>query len=182
MAVRPLPRGPCPATCSRLNRPVVYIDRFPWTTHDPNVDWTIRSIMRSEGDVQAESSCKCRRAEQFIVERPGARFGLSRRRSRVRVPSLPVCLTQSDRSARRRHRDEGARRLDGQSRCQPDTQCGRGRRRDHRPAGADQRALARRETSTWTRSRSSPRRLGASLGGPRCGPPPSSTESLLAAL
>jgi hypothetical protein len=40
-------------------------------------------------DSRAEKPCKCGRSEAFVVGRRGARLGLSRRRSRVRVTSLP---------------------------------------------------------------------------------------------
>ncbi len=68
---------------------VVMLDNILWLTRGPNVYWTIGSTMRSTGGAQAKSTCKWHGSEAFAVRCRGARLGLSRRRSRVRVPSLP---------------------------------------------------------------------------------------------
>jgi hypothetical protein len=73
---------------SRSPARVVDEDRISWPTRGPNVGWTIGSTMRCRPASRAKKSCKCGCSEAFVAGRRGARLGLSRRRSRVRVPSL----------------------------------------------------------------------------------------------
>ena len=69
---------------------VVTPDNISWPTRGPNVDATIGSTMRSRGGLRAKSTCNWSHSEELVAGRRCARLGLSRRRSRVRVPSLPV--------------------------------------------------------------------------------------------
>ena len=71
--------------CGRLVTP----DNISWPTRGPNVDATVGSSMRSRGGLKGKSTCKWGHSEEFFAGRRRARLGLSRRRSRVRVPSLP---------------------------------------------------------------------------------------------
>jgi hypothetical protein len=68
---------------------VVCEDKSSWPTRGPNAGETIGSTLRSRANRRRKSACKCGRSEAFVVGRRCARLGLSRRRSRVRVPSLP---------------------------------------------------------------------------------------------
>jgi hypothetical protein len=68
---------------SRLSR------HSPWPTRGPNADLTFGSTMRGGGDLGVKEPCKWNCSEGFVAGRRCARLGLSRRRSRVRVPSLP---------------------------------------------------------------------------------------------
>ncbi len=61
----------------------------PWPTRGPNADLTFGSTMRGGGYLDVKEPCKWGRSEWFVGGRRRARFGLSRRRSRVRVPSCP---------------------------------------------------------------------------------------------
>jgi hypothetical protein len=53
--------------------------------------------MRCRPASRAEKPCKCGCSEAFVAGRRGARLGLSRRRSRVRVPSLPSSKVPANR-------------------------------------------------------------------------------------
>jgi hypothetical protein len=68
---------------------VVHEDKISWPTCGPNTDSTIGSAMRSGGGIREKSACKLSRSETVVAGCRCARVGLSRRRSRVRVPSLP---------------------------------------------------------------------------------------------
>ena len=68
---------------------VVREDMISWPTRGPNVDQTIGSTMRSVVAAGVKNACKRARSEALVVRRRCPRLGLSRRRSRVRVPSLP---------------------------------------------------------------------------------------------
>jgi hypothetical protein len=72
------------------HRCVLHEDKISWPTRGPNVGWTIGSTMRRRPASRAEKPCKSGRSEELVAARRGARLGLSRRRSRVRVPSLPL--------------------------------------------------------------------------------------------
>ena len=52
----------------------------------------------------ARRPCKWCRSERFVVRRRGTRLGLSRRRSRVRVPSLPLSKVPAFRQVVLSHR------------------------------------------------------------------------------
>jgi hypothetical protein len=58
----------------------------PHATRGPNVEWTIGSTMRRRGGVAAKVPANDP-VRGFVAERGCDRLGLSRRRSRIRVPS-----------------------------------------------------------------------------------------------
>ena len=80
---------------------VVHEGKIPWPTRGPNVGLTIGSTMPRGAASELEKRLQIEAARQSSSSsRRCARLGLSRRRSRVRVPSLPSLNKPHDSAAR----------------------------------------------------------------------------------
>ena len=75
--------------CHRRPREELEMGMAAWPTRGPNAVSRIYGAMRYDRRTGAKSSCKSHSLCRPVAARRDARIGLSRRRSRVRVPSLP---------------------------------------------------------------------------------------------